>query len=111
MRLYLKLTVVIAVAVVIQSSLRPVGDCAWEVQFAARCWLAYQLQDPELEARLVAEGRERLRADLRAWEAETPVATVSAAAAKPPSSQPIRPPQDVRAWLEAGLRPARAMDE
>ena len=101
MRLYLKLALVIAVGVLIQSSLRPVADCAWEIRFAARCWLAHRFQDPELEARLMEEARERLAADLRAWRAETPAAAVPASAAKPASSQPTRPPADVRARVDA----------
>ena len=95
MRLYLKLALVITVGMLIQSSLRPAAHCAWEVRFAARCWIAHQLQDPKLEARLIEEARQRLAADLRAWQAETPVATVPASAAKPPSSQPIRPPVEL----------------
>ncbi len=101
MRLYLKLALVIAVGMLIQSALRPAAHCAWEVRFAASCWLAHQLQDPKLEARLVEEARVRLVADLRAWQAETPVATVPASAAKPASSQPIVPPPVVRASVDA----------
>jgi hypothetical protein len=103
MRLYLKLAGVIAVGVLIQSSLRPAAQCAWEVRFAARCWLAHQLQDPKLEARLIEESRERLVANLRAWQVETPAPTVPAVPAKPATSQPILPPPDVRAVVDAHL--------
>ena len=104
MRLYLKLALVIAVGMLIQSALRPAAQCAWEIRFAARCWISHQLQDPNLEARLVEEARLRLAADLRAWQAETPVATVRASAAKPASSQPILPPPDVRASVDVSGR-------
>ena len=95
MRLYLKLAGVIAVGVLIQSSLRPAADCAWDVRFAARCWIAHRVQDPELEARLTEESRQRLVADLRAWQAERRLAASPAPAAKPASSQPVRPPPPV----------------
>ena len=96
MRLYLKLLLVIVIGMLIQSALRPAAQCAWEIRFAARCWLAHQFQDSKLEARLVDEARQRLAADLRAWRAETPVATVPAAAAKP-ASRPCGPGGVLRA--------------
>jgi hypothetical protein len=103
MRLYLKLALVIAVGLLIQSSLRPAAQGAWELQFAARCWIAHQLQDPKLEARLIEEARVRLVVDLRARQAKTPVAAVPASAAKPASSQPILRPSEVRVVVNAHL--------
>ena len=90
MRLYLKLALMVALAVLIQAARQPITRAGWEVKFAARCWLAHQLQDSELEARLVEEGRARLAEDLkRAWETEMPsVKTVVASAAAPATTEP-----------------------
>ena len=103
MRLYLKLALMIALAVLIQAARQPIGRAGWEVTFAARCWVAHQLQDAELEAHLVEEGRARLAEDLkRAWETEMPsVKTVAASAAAPATTQPTLPAADVEASVAA----------
>ena len=103
MRLYLKLALMIALAVLIQTARQLISRASWEVKFAARCWLAHQLQDSELEARLVEEGRARLAEDLkRAWETEMPsVKTVAASAAAPATTQPTLPAADVEALVAA----------
>jgi hypothetical protein len=103
MRLYLKLALMVALAVLIQAARQPITRAGWEVKFAARCWLAHQLQDSELEARLVEEGRARLAEDLkRAWETEMPsVKTVVASAAAPATTQPTSLAPDVEALVAA----------
>lgn len=102
MRLYLKLAMMIAATLLLQSALRPAVHCAWEVQFAGRCWVALQLKDAELHAQLVEEGRQRLVQDPeRAWDAGRPVMMVNAAAAGPPTTQPILLPLVINAQVIA----------
>ncbi len=59
MRLYLKLSLIVAVAALIHLLLPPAGRCTRDAQFAARCWLADQLQDDEMRAQLVDESYQR----------------------------------------------------
>src|SRR5688572_5337850 len=103
MRLYLKLALMIALAVLIQAARQPTSRVGWEASFAARCWLAHQLQDSELEARLVEEGRLRLVEELKqAWETEMSSAkTVVASAAAPATTQPAPLSADVEAVVAA----------
>jgi hypothetical protein len=84
MRLYLKLTLMIAATALIQLSLRPAGRCAWELHFAARCWMANQLQDAQWEEQLIKEARVQRARD---YEAELQVQQVAASAARPTVSQ------------------------
>jgi hypothetical protein len=102
MRLYLKLALLIALALLIQAARQPTSHACWEVKFAARCWLADQLQDSELQARLVEESRARLVQNLKlACRTEMPVTTVVASAAAPATTQPTLPPADVEALVAA----------
>ncbi len=102
MRLYLKLALMIALAALIQAARPPTSRAGWQVKFAARCWLANQLQDSELEARLVEEAGAGLVEDLkRAWETEMPVTTVVASAAAPATTQLTLLPADVEALVAA----------
>ena len=82
MRLYLKLILMLGIAAALQMAIRPSGECAYEMHFAARCWLANALGDAEAGEVLVEEGRLRLVMQLeREWARESaePVRVVAAA--------------------------------
>ena len=59
-RLYVKLFLMLGIAAALQVAVRPSGECAYEMHFAARCWRANALGDAEAKEALVEEGRQHL---------------------------------------------------
>jgi hypothetical protein len=60
MRLYIKLTILIALSVAIQRSLPEAVELSSEASFTLRCGIARWTGDRELEARLVDEAHAKL---------------------------------------------------
>jgi hypothetical protein len=82
MRLYLKLALIILIAAAMHVAVQPTIKANWEVQFAARCWLADQLKDERLQEQLVQEGQHRLRNELKRALEAPPAATANASSGR-----------------------------
>lgn len=88
MRLYVKLILMLGIAAALQVAVRPFGECAYEMHFAARCWLANALGDAEAEEVLVEEGRQQLVLQLEREWAREPAERVRVVAAAPARAAP-----------------------
>ena len=89
MRFYVKLSLLVASFAILASLGGETGrQRAWEVSFAARCYVAERLADEQLMERLVCEARARIQR-----ERDDPIARMieqrAAAPHLPPPNQPV----------------------